>query len=100
MRNGNSSSDDSNVEVKMKRRKITRVSPEDFSTDTSSEIISFHRLSTRCNMSLSSSEDEEDEFSINNNNIATSHTDWSDSIGNQPRLIYTFRCYTRFQIIK
>lgn len=88
LHNKNFSSDDSNIpfsQVKMKRRRITQISSsEDFSTDTSSEIISIHRLSTHHNMILFSNEDEKDEFSINNTTI--SPTEWSDPIGNQPRL--------------
>jgi hypothetical protein len=79
LHNINSSSNDSNVsfsEVKMKCRRITRISSsEDFSTDTSNEIIFIHRLSARRNMILSNSKDKEDEFSVNNNNTTTSPTE-------------------------
>lgn len=87
--------DDSNVplsEVITKRHRITRISSsKDFSPDSSNEIIFFHCLSTCCNIILSSSENEEDESSINN--ITTSHTDWSDSIGKQPRSFVGTLCF-------
>nr|KAF7389768.1 hypothetical protein H0235_018252 [Vespula pensylvanica] len=91
--------DDSNVplsEVITKRHRITRISSsEDFSPDSSNEIISFHRLSTRCNIILSSNENVEDESSMNN--ITTSHIDWSDSIGKQP---WSFVGTSGFKILK
>ena len=85
------SSDDSDVplaEILAKRRRITHNNKpfqplsKDFS-DSSEEIITLYRLSTCRNNILSSSEDEDNESSIDN--VITSYIDWFDPIGNQPR---------------
>lgn len=81
------SSDDSDVplaEILTKRRRIARGILSEDSSDSSEEMITFHRLSTRGTRILSSSEDEDAEPSINN--ITTSHIDWAKPIGNQPIL--------------
>ncbi|CAL1275993.1 unnamed protein product [Larinioides sclopetarius] len=88
------SSDDSDVplaEILTKRRRIARGNLSEDSSDSSEEIRPFHRLSTRGTRILSSSEDEDTEPSINN--ITTSHIDWADPIGNQPRLSLVEYCY-------
>ncbi|CAK9832658.1 PiggyBac transposable element-derived protein 4 [Anthophora retusa] len=81
------SSDDSDVplaEILTKRPRIARGNLSEYSSDSSDEIIPFHRLFARSTRILSSSEDENTEPSINN--MTTSHIDWADPIGNQPRL--------------
>ncbi|XP_014485410.1 PREDICTED: piggyBac transposable element-derived protein 4-like, partial [Dinoponera quadriceps] len=73
-------------QVIAKRRRITRISSDDFSTESSSDIIPFHRLPVRRNIILSSSEDEEDQSNLINNYTNPSSTDWSNPTGNQPQL--------------
>ena len=83
------SSEDSDMplsEAIAKRRRITRISSHDFSRNSSSDIIPFHRLPVGRNIILTSSEDEEDESNIIDNNTNASTTDWSNPIGNQPQL--------------
>ena len=80
------SSDDSDVPLAENltwRRRIARVNiSEDFS-NSSEAIIPLHRLSTSATLILPSSEEEDSEPSVNN--VTTSHIDWADPIGNQPR---------------
>lgn len=83
------SSEDSDMplsEVITKRHRITPLSSDDFSIESSSDIIPSHRLSVRRKIISSSSEYEGDESNIIDNNKNASFTDRSNPTGNQPQL--------------